>query len=152
MRKIYLTIDVDCEDEAFHKMGKMRMLNYGKLLQAQKVKSSPETQVLLREHLVAQFLLENEEDVLLGFAVQEKGQLTHIIDALSKEGKVEKLYYDNGLRKKAALKAYTENYAQHSRWMDNSPDYVKHQYEEFDKRIEEIIGEAVKHGVDVVAI
>lgn len=106
-----------------------------------------------RGKIIAQTILENEDDLVLGFAIQEKGQLKSILQLIEDKGiKITKVFYDGGKRQKNAINEYKEKYKLHSNWMDYSPEFVINQYAEFDKKVEAIKKEAKENKVEMMAI
>lgn len=106
-----------------------------------------------RGEIIAQTIIENEDDLVLGFAIQEKGQLKSILQLIENKGiKITKIFYDGGKRKNNAIKEYKEKYKLHSNWMDYSPEFMINQYAKFDKKVEAIKKEAKENRVEIIAI
>jgi hypothetical protein len=153
LRKLYLTINVNCEDDYFQRFGGLEKMNYGDIIRSKSNFSDVGELSDKRVEIIAETVAEHENDLLLAFAIRKKGQLSHIIKLISNiDITISRIFYDNGFRKETELSKYRNNYKLHSNWMDYSPEYVENTYVEFDRIIEDIKIEAKDNNIDIEAI
>ena len=153
MRKLYLTINVNCEDDYFQRFAGLKKMNYGDIIRSKPNLSDVVELSDKRVEIIAETIAEHENDLLLAFAIRKKGQLSHIIKLISNSNiTISRIFYDNGFRKETELSKYRNNYKRHSNWMDYSPEYVENTYVEFDRIIDDIKIEAKDNNIDIEAI
>lgn len=131
----------------------VKKLNMNDILQLNKLSFMPGELESNRSNIIAHTILENESDLVLGFAIQEKGQLESVLQLIEDKGiKITKVFYDGGKRKRNAINEYKEKYKLYSNWMDYPPEFVINQYAEFDEKVEIIKEEAKVNRVEMEAI
>lgn len=153
MSKIYLTINIDVNDACFEKKNKLEKWNIGDIIKLRKISLIPGELDKLRGKLIAETIVEQAGDLLLGFAIREKGQLTKILERLKPKGlTISKIYYDGGERRAAKMEEYKKKYDLHSNWLDYSPEFVEHQFQIFEEKVLEIKEEAFKYNIEMEAV
>lgn len=153
MKKIYLTINISVTDNCFDNLVNFKKLNFGELIKHKKLILQPFELEIIRGKIVAEAILGNEDDLLIGRAIQNSQDLKTIFEAIENRKEcISKIFFDNGRSRKAAIEEYKKKYSLHARWLDYSPDYVEQAYIDFDKKIEEIKSYAIEKEVELVAI
>lgn len=153
MRRIYLTINIDVTDSCFDKFTDCEKINIGDVIKENKKLLRPFELEKIRGKVVADAILENEKNLLIGFAIKSHEDLKTVLELAGGEKEnIFKIYFDNGKRKKAAIEKYKKDYSLHSRWLDYSPEYVENSYIEFDKKIKEIKKYAIGKRVELISV
>lgn len=152
LRKIYLTINIDVNDKCFDELKNIEKLNIGDIIKL-RISITPGELEQERGRIVAEKIIEKEGDLLIGFAIREKGQLENILQLIkAKELSISKIYYDKGKRREAELNEYKKKYALHSNWLDYSPEFVENQIQIFEGKVSEIKEEASRNNIGILAI
>ena len=154
MKKIYLTISIDSKDQDLDHLKGIKRLNLEDVYKLKKIQFKQVGDFeRLRVKTIVEYIEETVDDLLIGKSIKGKGQITEILKSINLEkNKLEKLFYDNGKRKKAAIEKYKEDYSLHSNWLDYQPEYVEYTYNQFEKTVNEILLEAKENNIQVKAI
>ncbi len=146
MRKIYLTVNVNVNDDCFNNLKNIEKLNFGEIPSISELKKE-------RGEIIAERIIETKGDLLIGFAIQELDHLVNILEFLKeKELYILRIYHANDERRKESINEYKKKYAVNSRWLDNPLEFVIIQDKIFEKKVTQIREEAIRNNIDVLAI
>jgi len=126
MRKIYLTINLNVNDECFDNLNDCSKKNIREIFNQKQVNQKSFELEKIRGKVVAQEIIENETNLLIGFAVKSRYDLETILELIrDKKIRISCIFFDDGERKRAAINKYKKDYSLHSRWLDYSPEFVE---------------------------
>ena len=144
MKKLLLTIDLDVNDPVFGEMTDISKINYDEIVDKSHPQfNTPEELLDLRIGLISNELKKNDNNLLIGFAINEKEHLNSLISSISNTNYIiSEIFLDDGSRRLQRAKEYEEEYKLHSRWLGYSPEEIEHMNNEFYKKVDDLVSEA----------
>lgn len=130
-----------------------KMLNMRDVIKSKNLSHKPGELENKRAKIVSETIAKYKSNILFGYAIRQEGQLTDVFNLIENdESVISKVLFDNGKRKDLEIEKYKKEYELHSRWLDYSPEFIQHQYENFEKVIKGIIREAEDLNVKTLAV
>ncbi|AEE51780.1 hypothetical protein [Haliscomenobacter hydrossis] len=146
MRKIYLTVDINVNDDFFKEMTGLEKLNFGDILMDADYKDVWYD----RGKIVADTILKTQADILIGYAVQTPKDIESLLKKISLNGLfISSVYLGNRKRWDAILAEYQKKYKDHTNWLHYTPEDIAEMY---DKNLAELKEELTLNNILIVFI
>jgi hypothetical protein len=136
MKKVYLTIDINREDEYFDSFEDFEKWDFEEIIKEKSYATliNPNSLEDIRAELVAEKNYFNKNKPINLCRNSKPKELQSIIEIIRPQKiTIEKIYHDNGKRMLNKIEEYEKAYSLHARWLDYSLEYVKHTFSEFEK-------------------
>lgn len=152
MKKVILTIGIDCNSNCFQHLTQYKKVNALDLLRSDKANKSPLRQETVRIRALANAIAAENEHLLIGNAINTKDSLLALVEILEGKRYIETIYHLSKKARRSITDGNKEFHKTHSNWVQYPPEFVESRHFEQEKELGKSFDFAKELPINLIAV